>query len=274
MMAAGAPEEREDHTPRIEMSRPDRWGWGWLLLIGFIGLSTSQAYARYEEYAGLLWVAGLAVALPVYFMLRNKYLDRIETPVNRSLAAGVASWLLAAFVGAALKPAVEYLICRNMDAEVRQIASEAKGYMQGHAQAIQTAEAGFVVSPQTRDQVNGNLSSIRTQIALIRRADSAQSAVFLKLDSSIARSIRMVPLLPSSLSYTLSGLREFSAKTHQTCQQKMITLETLARYYHVVLAGIEDPTPYYREYITAFHQLAVDTAEVNEVARRTGFSIQ
>jgi hypothetical protein len=215
--------------------KPQRkWGWGWYVLFGFIFTTTNREYEGYgySERAGQFALLGVAVGLPVYFLLRSRSIlvSKITRPISRSLVSGIIAYFIAGFVVAGAAHFVVPTAERDLDQELESFAVSVKANEAELIAAMKTFTERYIHEPTTKDEIQKNVLLIREFLPSFQSRLAAGSELLSKSEASIKNTCDACPKLEQKYSAPAKFFHDASVKTEQRAQAYSDWLTSLLNY--------------------------------------------
>lgn len=76
----------------------ERWGWGWIILIGLISYTINKTYSGFDLNTILLYLIGISSSLLFYFYFRNIRFGKINYPKFKSFLSGSITFVVCILI--------------------------------------------------------------------------------------------------------------------------------------------------------------------------------
>jgi len=208
--------------------------WGWYILFGYIFTTTSREYEGYGygETAGLFAILGVAVGLPMYFLLRNRSIlvSKITHPTSRSFVSGIVASFAAGLVVAGTAHFVVPTAERDLDQKLESFAMSIKANNGEFVALVKSFTQQYIQGPTTKDDIQKNVSLIQGVLPSFQSRLAADSELLRKSEASIKNTCSACPKLERKYSAPTRFFRDASVKTDQRAQAYNSWLTNLLNY--------------------------------------------
>lgn len=216
--------------------RPKRkYGWGWYLLLGFLYIGINNTYKNNEDVKNIGTLISVLVALPVYFLFRNKYFKNIKNDNSRSFVAGIIAYILAVvtviFISQFITPHVKSDLLKKINEENDKI----KSYSQSFNNKYQILIKDLIKNPTSKKDIQNNIPITEKLIILFQNKDSIVINTFQNIQSAIDSSCKILPSLKNELGYSISDYSKIISKAKELSKANNNMLNSLLKYYKAAL---------------------------------------
>jgi hypothetical protein len=169
----------------------EKWGLGWIIIcLLFFSPQASKGYDTLGTTGQALQLFGCAVAIVLYFLLRNKVLKKVETTWVRSLISGVLAygsvWLILFLLGKSFVSA-QSSDNRKFFHLIDDETSKLTTYMQDFAKRNQQLSDAFIANPNNQQEIVRNLSTVEILTQLYYSKDSTLLATTKRLHAGLSK---------------------------------------------------------------------------------------
>lgn len=168
----------------------EKWGWGWIIIcLFFFSPQASKGYDTLGTTGKALQLFGCAVAIVLYFLLRQKVLKKIGTTWVRSLISGVVAygsvWLILFLLGRSFVSA-QSLDGREFFNLIDDETSKLTTYMENFAKRNQQLSNIYITNPENQQEIMQNISTVELLSQLYYSKDSTILAITKRLHTGLS----------------------------------------------------------------------------------------
>jgi len=238
----------------------EKWGWGWLI-IGWLFFSpqASKGYDTLGTTGQALQLFGLAIAIGLYFLLRQRMLKKIETTWVRSLVSGVLAygsvWLILFFVGKSIVSAQssdDRDFFRLIDTEKSRLTT----YIQDFAKRDQQLSEGFVGDPKNQQEIVRNVSIVEQLAQLYYSKDSTVLATTKRLHAGLSKAFSSSETFRKSFPLSPAHLRTLIDSTESIAAEHQKVMKALLEYQKALFRKDRGSDKFLQVYLDANDALA------------------
>ncbi len=250
----------------------EKWGWGWLI-IGWLFFSpqASKAFDTHDTTGQGLHLIGFAVAIGLYFLLRQKALKKIETTWVRSLVSGVFAygfvWLTLFLLGKTIVSAQssdDREFFRLIDSDKSKLTR----YMQDFAKKDQQLSDAIIADPKNQREIVRNISNVESLARLYCSRDSTVLATTKGLQTGLSKAFASSETFRNSFPLSPADLQSMIDSTESIAAEHQKVMSALLEYQKALFRKDRGSDKFLQAYLDANVALSAKEKSIALVYQR------